>query len=193
MVPLPDLRPLPARERVLRAAADLFYADGYGVSIDSIAERAGVAKPTVYAHFASKDALIEAVLEAAADEWFNELDAEIEHRAGDPVSQLTAPFDLLVEDLPDPAYHGCVFVNSAASFAEPSHPAKRALASHHARMLERFERLARAAETADPGATARALLLLYDGVKVRGIVDSSGVFADDARAAAAALVEVISD
>jgi AcrR family transcriptional regulator len=177
----------------VRAAGDLFYADGYGVSIDAIAERAGVAKPTVYAHFRSKEALIEVVLEIAAAQWFNDLDAEVDHRTGNPVSQLLAPFDLLVEDLPDPAYHGCVFVNGAASFLAPSHPARRALASLHAGMLERFERLAAAAEASSPDVTARQLLLLFDGVKVRGIVDASGAVAADARAAATALVDVISD
>ena len=38
MASSPDLRPAPARERLMRAAADLFYAEGYGVSIESIAE-----------------------------------------------------------------------------------------------------------------------------------------------------------
>ena len=123
----------------MRAAADLFYAEGYGVSIEAIAERAGVAKPTVYAHFASKEALIAAVLDAATEQWFDELDAEVAHRAGNPVSQIMAPFDLLVEDLPDPAYRGCVFVNSAAAFPDPAHPARQVLAAHHERMLERFE------------------------------------------------------
>ena len=151
MASSPDLRPAPARERLMRAAADLFYAEGYGVSIESIAERAGVAKPTVYAHFASKEALIAAVLEAATDQWFEELDAEVAHRAGNPVSQIMAPFDLLVEDLPDPAYRGCVFVNSAAAFPDPAHPARQVLAAHHERMLERFEVLAAAAGASRPG------------------------------------------
>jgi AcrR family transcriptional regulator len=188
MASLPEIRPAPPRERLLRAAADLFYSEGYGVSIEAIAERAGVAKPTVYAHFASKEALIAAVLEAAADEWFDELDAELAHRAGDPVSQIMAPFDLLVEDLPDPAYRGCVFVNSAAAFPDPAHPARQVLASHHERMLERFARLAGAAGVRRPEVVARELLLLYDGVKVRGLVDVSGAAADDARDAARTLV-----
>jgi AcrR family transcriptional regulator len=184
----PALRPPPARERLLRAAADLFYSEGYDVSIEAIAERAGVAKPTVYAHFASKEALIAAVLEAAADQWFDELDAEIAHRAGNPVSQIMAPFDLLVEDLPDPAYRGCVFVNSAAAFPDPAHPARQVLAAHHARMLERFADLAAAAGVPRPEVVARQLLLLYDGVKVRGLVDVSGATAGDARDAARTLV-----
>jgi TetR/AcrR family transcriptional regulator, mexJK operon transcriptional repressor len=49
------------RERVLRAATNSFLARGYGSSVDDIARRAGVAKQTVYQHFASKDELFKAV------------------------------------------------------------------------------------------------------------------------------------
>ena len=49
------------RERVLRAATSSFLARGYGSSVDDIARRAGVAKQTVYQHFASKEELFKAV------------------------------------------------------------------------------------------------------------------------------------
>jgi TetR/AcrR family transcriptional repressor of mexJK operon len=49
------------RERVLRAATSSFLAHGYGSSVDDIARRAGVAKQTVYQHFANKDELFKAV------------------------------------------------------------------------------------------------------------------------------------
>ena len=52
---------VPHRERVLRAATSSFLARGYGSSIDDIARRAGVARQTVYQHFASKDDLFKAV------------------------------------------------------------------------------------------------------------------------------------
>lgn len=178
----------PTRDRLVQAALELFYAEGYGVSIDAITERAHVAKPTVYAHFRSKEALIDAALQSASKAWFGELDAELQRRDGDPLSQLLAPFDLLVADLPDPAYHGCIFVNSAATFCSSDHPAHRALASHHQRMLELFERLAAGAGATRPADLARQLLLLYDGVKTRGLVDHSGAAAQDARAAAVALL-----
>jgi AcrR family transcriptional regulator len=178
----------PTRERVLSAAEELFYADGYGVSIDAIAEHAGVAKPTIYAHFASKEALIEAVLQSVDDQSRATLDAELERREGDPLAQLMAPFDMLVADLPDPAYHGCILINSAATFCEPDHPARHALAAHHERILKLFERLAAGAGAARPADLARQLLLLYDGIKTRGLVDHSGAAAADARAAAATLV-----
>ncbi len=52
------------REDILRAAAEAFRHDGVrGASTDAIAERAGVSKRTLYNHFASKDALFDAVIE----------------------------------------------------------------------------------------------------------------------------------
>ena len=177
-----------AHERLLEAAADLFYAEGYGVSVDAIAEHAAVAKPTVYAHFASKEALIEAVLQSSSERYLADLDDELERRAEDPQARLMAPFDLLVRGLPDPSYHGCICVNSAATFLSPTHPAHRVLKTHDERMLEIFERLAADAGAAQPAALARQLLLLYGGVKTRGLVDFSGAAAGDARAAATALL-----
>jgi AcrR family transcriptional regulator len=185
---LPARRP-PTRDRLLQAALDLFYADGFDVSVDAIAEHADVAKPTVYAHFRSKEALIDAVLQSASDDWFANLDAELERRKGDPLAQLLAPFDLLVAGLPDPAYHGCILVNGAATFCPAEHPTHRVLAAHHQRMLDAFGRLTAAAGAARPAEVARQLLLLYDGVKARGLVDHSGAAADDARAAVPLLLQ----
>lgn len=48
--------------RVLEAAAELFMEAGYHVTMDAVAQRAGVSKQTVYAHFGSKEALFRAVL-----------------------------------------------------------------------------------------------------------------------------------
>lgn len=48
----------PKRRQVLDAARELFLARGYGaVSMDAVAQRAGVSKATLYAHFLSKDDL----------------------------------------------------------------------------------------------------------------------------------------
>ncbi|MEV6140099.1 TetR/AcrR family transcriptional regulator [Nocardia sp. NPDC051990] len=179
---------LPARDRLLTAARELFYAEGYHVSIDAVTQRANVAKPTVYAHFKSKDALIDTVLTTASDEWFIELDAELERRNGDPIRRLLTPFDLLVADLPDPAYHGCILVNSAASFLSADHPAHQALTTHDNRMLEVFEKLATEAGAIRPLDLARQLLLLYNGVKTRGLVDHTGAAAHHACTAATILI-----
>src|SRR5260221_13545623 len=54
------------RERVLRAATVAFTLDGYRASIDRIAQRAGVAKQTVYSDFPSKEELFKEVVRELA-------------------------------------------------------------------------------------------------------------------------------
>ncbi|MBN9255441.1 MULTISPECIES: TetR/AcrR family transcriptional regulator [unclassified Mesorhizobium] len=47
------------RTRILAAAADLFYENGYeNTTLDAVAERLGVSKPFIYAHFSSKSELL---------------------------------------------------------------------------------------------------------------------------------------
>jgi AcrR family transcriptional regulator len=179
----------PISQRVIDAARDLFYAQGYEVTIDTIAQRASVAKPTVYVHFGSKDALIQAVLESASAEFFSQLQLEVARRSGDPAAQLLAPIDLLVAGLPDPAYHGCLCLNAAATFPDPGHPAHQVLRDLDQRLLDIWTGLAARAGARQPDALARQLLLLFDGVKARGLTDDSGVAAGDARAAARALLD----
>jgi AcrR family transcriptional regulator len=52
------------RERVLKAARETFAADGLDAQMDDIAVRAGVGVGTLYRHFPTKEALIEAVAAA---------------------------------------------------------------------------------------------------------------------------------
>ena len=58
-------RQLEKRERIRRAAHDEFCENGFdGASMDRIAERAEVSKPTLYQYFGGKEGLLEAVLDA---------------------------------------------------------------------------------------------------------------------------------
>jgi AcrR family transcriptional regulator len=64
------------RERLLEVAKEVFTRDGAAASLDDIARRAGVGNATLYRHFPTRDALIEAVYRseveklAAAEERF---------------------------------------------------------------------------------------------------------------------------
>ncbi len=60
----PDQR---ARERLLRAAADVFDRKGYAAaSVREIVERAGITKPVLYYHYGSKEGILVAILEEGA-------------------------------------------------------------------------------------------------------------------------------
>jgi AcrR family transcriptional regulator len=72
---------LPTRERILDAAIDLFGTRGVdAVSLDEIARDVGVRKQTVLYWFASKDELVDAVLEQVASELLVVIDAAIRSR-----------------------------------------------------------------------------------------------------------------
>src|SRR3954463_13439828 len=65
---LPD-PPRTGRERLVAAAIELFYRNGFGaVGIDQIISTAGVTKTTFYKHFESKDDLMVAAVRRR-DEW----------------------------------------------------------------------------------------------------------------------------
>jgi AcrR family transcriptional regulator len=56
-----------ARERLLRAAVDIFDRKGYAsASVREIVERAGITKPVLYYHFGSKEGILVAILEEGA-------------------------------------------------------------------------------------------------------------------------------
>lgn len=57
-----------ARLSVLQAASQVFVERGFeGASIDLIAQRAGVSKPTIYSHFAGKEELFVEILNQVCD------------------------------------------------------------------------------------------------------------------------------
>ncbi|RJQ76269.1 TetR/AcrR family transcriptional regulator [Pseudonocardiaceae bacterium YIM PH 21723] len=62
------------RELVLRTAARILAEEGAGVSLSRIAQRAGVGAGTIYRHFPSKQALLEAVLAHNLQEMLTTLD-----------------------------------------------------------------------------------------------------------------------
>src|SRR5829696_7744375 len=103
-----------ARERLLAAADELFYAEGvHTVGIDRVIERAGVAKATLYSAFGSKDELIRAYLAAR-------LSARQERVTGalagcdTPRERLLALFDVLGELAAEQGFRGCAFMNASA-------------------------------------------------------------------------------
>lgn len=69
-----DPAALDSRQRLIRAAAESFMAEGYRASIDRIAARAGVARQTVYNHFPSKTDLFSEVARVAAGDILVSLD-----------------------------------------------------------------------------------------------------------------------
>jgi AcrR family transcriptional regulator len=71
------------RDKILAAACELFAAQTYGkASMKQIADRLGIAKPSLYHHFPSKSAILDALIGAPLDELAAVVDAA-ERDSGD--------------------------------------------------------------------------------------------------------------
>ena len=150
--------PRTGRQRLIAAAIELFYRQGFGaVGIDRILEAAGVTKTTFYKHFESKDDLMVAAVRQR-DEWESQAWAGAVRRiAGDdPVKQLLAMLDVMDIWFNDPEFGGCMFINAAAEFPNPRDPVHRAAAVYKQRCRDHRRELALAAGAAQEAAAAFA-------------------------------------
>lgn len=120
---------LSAREKLLRAAGELFYAHGISaVGIDRVVAKAGVAKMSLYHHFDSKDALVAAWLEQRHASWMAWLRGIVE--ASPPPKRPLAVFDALDSWFHADNFRGCAFINVAAEIKDPRSRAFRIAAAH---------------------------------------------------------------
>src|ERR1700694_3618540 len=102
---------LSARERLLAAADELFYAEGvHVVGIDRILERAGVAKASLYSIFGSKDELVRAYLERHFRGRQRRI-ASILAAYDTPRERLLGVFTEVEELLAGSQFRGCKFIS----------------------------------------------------------------------------------
>jgi AcrR family transcriptional regulator len=154
----------PARERVLAAAADLFYRKGIrAVGVDEIVNEAGVAKISLYRSFKSKDDLIVAYLEQRNADFCRQWDERFSRFADDPRAMLNAIMDFLTRRTTQPGYRGCPFINYANEFPDPAHPGHRVVEANKREWRRRLTAIAEALGAPKPKLLADGLLLLVEG------------------------------
>jgi AcrR family transcriptional regulator len=177
-----------ARERLLTAANELFYAEGvHTVGIDRVIEHAGVAKATLYSAFGSKDELIRAYLTRRYEGWQARVTEKLASYKT-PRDRLLGVFDWLGEAFGHPDFHGCAFMNATAE-GLPDGPAQDPADVYRAAVRSLFRDLAEAAGAVDPNHLASQLALLYDGATVAARMDHNAAAGVTAREIAAALLD----
>jgi AcrR family transcriptional regulator len=158
-----------ARDSILRTALELFYAGGVrAVGVDTIADRAGVAKVTLYRHFPTKAELVSAVLEAADAGYLAAYRAAMDAAGTDPRARVAALFEGLDTLAQQPGFRGCIFINTGLALADLEHPAHERVRRHKDALRELLAGELEAAGKRDVGRRADQLLLLVDGALVAG-------------------------
>jgi AcrR family transcriptional regulator len=181
-----------ARDRLLKAASDLFYQEGVqNVGIDRIIAESGVAKMSLYNHFKSKDALIAAWLQQRDVDWREWFQKTVEKQATAPSDRLLAMFDALEEWFSQPDFRGCAFINSSVELVDPEHPGYQVAIEHQQAIFDYILQLVRAAEIPNPDVVAEQLLLLVEGAIVVAMMRRSPAAAAHAKTAAAKLIQTV--
>ena len=154
-----------ARERSPETAYELFSRHGIrAVGVDTIIAQSGVAKMSLYRHFASKDDLVLEFLRERERRWSEDwLRSEIERRAPDGAGRLLAIFDLFDEWFRRPDFEGCSFINVLLEFGEPGHPVHVAAADHLASIRAMLAEFAADAGVREPAALAAQWHMLMKG------------------------------
>lgn len=152
------------RERILRAACELFYQRGIrAVGVDAIASEAGTNKMSFYRSFPSKEELVAEYLRGEERKGWQCWDKTIAEHAGNPRAQVEALFDVLVTNACQDGSRGCALANAAVEITEPDHLARPIIEQYKAEMRRRFRRLARELAAREPNCLGDALMLLWDG------------------------------
>jgi AcrR family transcriptional regulator len=153
-----------ARERLVETAIELFYREGIrAISVDAVVERSGVSKSSLYRTFASKEELIAAFAEEQNRRFWQWWDETTTRHAGAPRKQIEALFDGIAEQIANPQFRGCPFINLATEFPDRQHAGTAIACTNKKEVCKRLRLLARAVGASDPRQLSDQLALLIDG------------------------------
>ncbi|MFF3951227.1 TetR/AcrR family transcriptional regulator [Streptomyces sp. NPDC001902] len=157
-----------ARERILRAAAQLFYEEGiHATGVARLVETAEVSTRTFYQHFPTKAALVQEYLSTYETGLRQRIEQHLTRAGLTPRDQLLALFTMIADATQGPSAtvstRGCPLHNAAVE-AAGTMPDVRQLVRHNKQGVTRqLIDIAARAGAADPEQLGRHLAVLLEG------------------------------
>ena len=162
------------RDRLLDAAAQLFYREGIGVGVQELCRTAGVSKRSMYQLFDSKDEVVAASLERMAPGYWAALaPSDQDHRG--PRARILHVFERLEQQAASPDFRGCPFVAVAVETKRPGHPASLVARRHKDALTSFFRQEAERAGAPEPALLAQQLTVVFDGASARAVVQAGAL------------------
>ena len=182
-----------ARERILETADELFYREGiHAVGIDTIIEKSGVAKMSLYRSFASKDDLVSAYLQSRSQRYWQWWDGIMARNTNEPRRQLRDLFEAIAVRARRPEFRGCPLLKAAAEFPEEGCRARVVALAHKQELRKRLLKLCRTIGAHQPDVLSNQLLMLIEGAySTAGILGKRDAVKATAKAAEALIDSAI--
>ena len=160
-----------AREQILATAGELFYREGIrAIGVDTVVERSGVSKTTLYRLFESKDALI-AAFAAEYDQsfwaWWDRVEGQHED---DPRALLDSLLSGIAKWIGRPAFRGCPMLNLATEFPDDDHAGRTVARGNKEELRARLAAIVAKLGVGDPNRVASQMALLINGAYATGLV-----------------------
>jgi AcrR family transcriptional regulator len=174
-----------ARQRILDAAAELFYREGINATgVERLAAESSVSKRTLYQHFPSKTAVVEAYLRGTEQ---RVAPALLNTDEQPPRQRLLAFFD--APAVPGAPLRGCPFHNAAVEAAGTMPGVQDIVRTSKRSFADLLTELAEQAGAVDPRQLGDQLAVLYEGAAALSTsLDDPSPWAN-ARTAAEALID----
>ncbi|MFF3559684.1 TetR/AcrR family transcriptional regulator [Streptomyces sp. NPDC002574] len=172
--PAPATAAAPTRERLLDAAATLFYREGVNIGIEALCRAAGVSKRSMYQLFTSKDDVLAASLDRAGSRYLSQLlpapEADLP-----PRDRILHVLDRLESLSASPEYLGCPFLATAFELKNPERPASVVARRYKDTLTDFFREEARRGGAHDPDLLARQLTVVFDGSSGRAVTQAGSL------------------
>ncbi|MFC9970730.1 TetR/AcrR family transcriptional regulator [Spirillospora sp. NPDC127200] len=177
--------PTRARDRLIAAAGELFYAEGIrAVGVERLLAVSGVGRASFYRHFAGKDDLVVAMLRDYGERWCRWLQERVAELGGGPL----AVFDALADSFGRAEFRGCASINAMVEAADPDSAVHRVAAEHKRAVTAYIDRLLDQAGHEQHRELAEQFMILVDGAIITAVRERTGEPARRAKAIASGLL-----
>ena len=178
------------REHLITTAIELFSEHGFhATGVDTLLEKAGMSKRTLYTYFRSKEELILAVLRHKDGLLRNEFMASVGRAADAPETQLLAVYDVAEAWFKQKNFFGCMFINAVGEYAEADSPIRQVSIEYKKLMRAYLLGLCKQVAVAQAEELADALALLLEGAIVTAQVSGNAQAAQTAKKVAKILID----
>lgn len=177
------------REKILKTAEHLIYQNGiHAMGMDLLVKTSGVARKSIYRHFANKEDVASAALTERDERWMQWFRTESD-KGETPQDRILNMFTVLKSWFESEGFRGCAFINTAGEVGDPEDPVRQIAKMHKQKLLDYALELSGQLGVEHPAVLARQLLILLEGAITMSYVMGDWSAADNAREIAKLMLE----
>ncbi|MXP53050.1 MULTISPECIES: TetR/AcrR family transcriptional regulator [unclassified Pantoea] len=177
------------RDKILKTAEELIYQNGiHAMGMDLLVKTSGVARKSIYRHFANKEDVASAALTERDERWMQWFRTESD-KGKTPQERILNMFTVLKSWFESDGFRGCAFINTAGEVGDPEDPVRQIAKMHKQKLLDYALELTEQLNVEHPEDLARQLLILLEGAITLSYVMGDGSAADNAQDIAKLMLE----